>query len=125
MAVEIHEEHGGKLLIVKVTDKLSKDDYERFTPQVERLIEQFGKLRVLVEMHDFRGWEAGALWQDIKFDAKHFADIERLALVGEKKWQKGMGVFCKPFTTAKVKYFDLTEASQAREWIEADVEATV
>lgn len=125
MAVEIHEEHGGKLLVVKVTNKLSKDDYAQFTPQVERLIEQFGKLRVLVEMHDFRGWDAGALWQDIKFDAKHFADIERLALVGEKKWQKGMSVFCKPFTTAKVKYFDLTEASQAREWIEAGVEASV
>ena len=41
-------------------------------------------------MKDFHGWDAGALWEDIKFDLKHFSDIERVAMVGEKKWQKGM-----------------------------------
>lgn len=67
---------------------------------MERLVKQHGKIRMLVEMHDFHGWTAGALWEDVKFDAKHFHDIERLALVGETKWEKGMAVFCKPFTTA-------------------------
>jgi hypothetical protein len=42
------------------------------------------------------------LWEDIKFDVKHFNDIERLAITGENKWEKGMAAFCKPFTTAKV-----------------------
>src|SRR6266404_5618175 len=70
------------------------------------LVKAHGKLRMLVEMQDFHGWMAGALSQDIKFDAKHFADIERLAIVGETKWQHGMPVFCKPFTSAKVRYFD-------------------
>ena len=31
---------------------------------------------MLVEMHDFHGWTAGAIWEDIRFDAKHFTDIE-------------------------------------------------
>jgi len=30
-------------------------------------------------MTGFHGWDAGALWEDIKFDIKHFGDIERLA----------------------------------------------
>jgi hypothetical protein len=51
-------------------------------------------------MTDFHDWKAGALWQDIKFDLKHCTDIERLAMVGDKTWEKGMSVFCKPFTTA-------------------------
>ncbi len=68
-------------------------------------------------MHDFHGWMAGALWQDIKFDARHFADIERLAIVGEMKWQHGMAVFCKPFASAKVRYFDRPAIGQAREWL--------
>ena len=55
---------------------------------------------MLVRLHDFHGWTAGALWEDIKFDLKHFAHIERLALVGDRKWEAGMAVFCKPFTTA-------------------------
>ena len=117
MGVQLHEENEGKVLIVKVSGKLSKEDYQQLVPEVERLIEKVGKLHLLLEMHDFHGWDAGALWEDIKFDVKHFKDIERLAFVGEKKWEKGMSVFCKPFTTARIKYFDLDEIEQAREWV--------
>ncbi len=69
-------------------------------------------------MHDFHGWTAGALWEDIKFDAKHFSEIERLAIVGEKQWEKDMAIFCKPFTSAKIRYFDYTAINEANVWIE-------
>jgi hypothetical protein len=39
-------------------------------------------------MVDFQGWEAAALWDDIKFNAAHFTDIDRLAMVGDKKWDQ-------------------------------------
>ena len=42
-------------------------------------------------MTGFQGWDAGAAWEDLKFDLKHFGDIERLAMVGDKKWQHGHG----------------------------------
>jgi hypothetical protein len=125
MAVEFNEEHGGKVLVVRMSGKLAKEDYELFVPEFDRLADEFGEVRVLVEMIDFQGWEVGALWEDLKLDVKHFSDIERLALVGEKKWEKGMSVFCKPFTTAEVRYFDRSEATQAREWIESGLKAAV
>ena len=53
-------------------------------------------------------------------DIKHFKDIERLAIVGDKKWEHGMAMFCKPFTTAKVKYFDQSDIEQARTWLAED-----
>jgi len=34
-------------------------------------------------MEDFQGWDAGALLEDVKFDVKHFSDIEWLAFVGD------------------------------------------
>ena len=117
MTVEFHETDEGKVLTIKAVGKLSKEDYEIFVPKVEQLIKRFGKIRILFEMKDFHGWDASALWQDLKFDIKHFKDIERLALVGERKWEKGMSVFCKPFTTAKVKYFDSKEIDKAQVWI--------
>ena len=79
MAIEVQETEGGKVLEVRASGKLSKEDYGHFVPVVEKLIQQHGKIRVLFQMHDFHGWEAGALWEDIKFDVKHFRDIERLA----------------------------------------------
>jgi hypothetical protein len=34
-----------------------------------------------------------------------------------------MAAFCKPFTAAKIKYFEQAELDDARHWITADVEA--
>lgn len=120
MSVALDLTATGNLLEAKVTGKLTKEAYKEFVPLAEDLIKQHGKIRVLFEMHDFHGWEASALWEDIKFDTKHWNDIERLAIVGESKWEKGMAAFCKPFTSAKVKYFDHTEADAARAWIMSD-----
>jgi SpoIIAA-like len=119
MSVSLHDD--GKILAIKLTGKLTKEDYACFIPEVERLVKQHGKLRMLVQMHDFQGWTAGALWQDIKFDLKHFRDIERIALVGDKAWERGMEAFCKPFTTATIRYFDRSEADKAEAWIHADL----
>ena len=122
MAVDLQEDAAGSILVVKLTGKLTKEDYQHFVPKVEGLIKERGKLRILVQMHDFKGWAGGALWQDIKFDLKNFRHIERLALVGEKSWEHGMAVFCKPFTTATIRYFDRSQADQAEAWIRADLQ---
>lgn len=118
MPVVITELVAGKVVEVKISGKLHKEDYEHFVPLFERLIAQHGKLRLLVEMQEFHGWDVSALWQDIKFDLKHFKDIERLALLGESKWEKGMATFCKPFTSATIRYFDVAQAAAARAWVE-------
>ncbi len=112
----------GKILHVKVTGKLNKEAYETFAPLVDELVAEHGKVRILFEMHDFHGWTAGALWQDVKFDYKHWKDIERLAIVGESKWEEGMAAFCKPFTSAKVKYFDSAQLADAQSWVASDTE---
>lgn len=125
MSVHLEQSHEGKLVEVRVTGKLHKEDYEQFAPEVESLIKRHGKVRMLVDLHDFHGWDVSALWQDIKFDVKHFNDIERLAMVGESKWEKGMAVFCRPFTTAKVRYFNRANEAQAHEWIAEGIEAPV
>ena len=119
MAVELVESPDGRMVEVQVTGKLSKEDYEYFVPRTEKLL-QNGKVRILFSMHEFSGWEMGALWEDIKFDIKHFKDIDRLAMVGDKKWEHGMAMFCKPFTTAKLQYFDQCEIEQARAWLAED-----
>jgi hypothetical protein len=118
MAIQLTEKNGGKLLEVRVSGKLAHEDYQHFVPEFERLVKQNSKIRVLFEMVDFNGWEASALWDDIKFDLKHFSDIERLAMVGDKKWEKGMSAFCKPFTTAKIHYFENAAIADAQAWLE-------
>lgn len=118
MSLSIPKKFAGRVLEVLVHEKLTKEDYETFVPDFDRLIEEHGKIRVLLEMQDFHGWTAGALWEDIKTDVRHFNHVERLAFVGDKKWEKGMSYFCKPFTTAEIRYFDREKSQAATDWIE-------
>ena len=121
MAIQLNEENDGKILVVHVLGRLVKADYGPFVFEFERLLRLHGKLRVLFDMTGFHGWDAGAVWEDIKFDIKHFADIERLAMVGDKKWQHGMAAFFKPFTKATTRYFDQDNAVAARQWLSESI----
>ena len=57
MPIQLNEENGGKILVVHVSGKLVKADYEHFVPEFERLVRQHGKLRVLFDMTGFHGWK--------------------------------------------------------------------
>jgi hypothetical protein len=117
MPIQIKENNGGNFLADHVSGILAQADYERFVPEFERFVRQHGKLRVLHEMTGFHDWEASAIWQEIKFDAKHLADIERLAMVGDKLWQHVLAMLCKPFTRATSRHFDYTDDAGARKWL--------
>ena len=102
--------------IGKVKDVYFDDQYWAIR-YFERLVRQHGKLKLLFDMTNFHGWDVSALWADTKFAIKHFADIEKLAMVGEKRWQHGMATFCKPFTKATVRYFDHNDVPNAQKWL--------
>jgi len=117
MAIDLIEDHDGKVLTIRASGKLTAEDYHQFVPYTEQLINKHGKIRVLFDMREFHGWSLGALWEDIKFDLKHFKDIERLAMIGDCKWERWMAAFCRPFTSAEIRYYDQSEADQASPWI--------
>ena len=99
MPVKISEENHGKSVAVWVSGKLVKADYEWLVPEIDRLIRHHGKLRLLFELTDFRGWEPGAFWDEVSFDIEHF-----------------MEALYKPFTKATTRYFDLADAPKAWAW---------
>jgi hypothetical protein len=101
----------------KLSGKLQDADYKTFVPLVDAAIAKEGKVRVLAQFHDFHGWDAKALWDDIKFSTTHCTKIDRIALVGEKTWQKWMALVCKPFTMAKIQYFDAAQLDAAKGWL--------
>jgi hypothetical protein len=84
---------------------------------VDGVLKTHDKVRLLALFQDFHGWDAHALWDDITFAAGHFSKFERIALVGDKKWEEWMAKVCKPFTAATVKYFDATELDTAWAWV--------
>ena len=115
--IQVEKNTAGSIVTLKIREKLDKNDYESFVPMIESQMRDGSPLRLLVELHDFKGWTAGALWEDTKFAARHFNDIERLAVVGDSQWQKGVTLFVKPFTGADVRYFDMQAVDEAHQWV--------
>ena len=117
IAKTLSEQTDNNIVELKVSGKLTAEDYAVITPEVEQRMEKYDKIRLCIELHDFHGWTAGAMWEDLKFDFRHFNDIERIAVVGEDRWEKGMTMFFKPFTAATVRYFDNHRLEEAQNWI--------
>jgi hypothetical protein len=101
----------------KMSGKLHDEDYKKFVPLVDAEIAKEGKVNILAQFHEFKGWDAKALWDDIKFSTTHCTKIKRIALVGDKTWEKWMAAVCKPFTMAKVRSFDVSELAAAKAWL--------
>ncbi len=100
-----------------LSGKLRDEDYKTFVPLVDAEIATEGKVNLLAQFHDFHGWDARALWDDIKFSTTHCTKIKRIALVGEKAWEKWMAQVCTPFTLAKVRDFEATDLEAAKAWL--------
>ena len=115
--IEQLKQSSGKTLGFKMGGKLHDEDYKLFVPVVEAAIKDHGKVRLLAQFEDFHGWDLHALWDDIKFSTQHCADVERIAMVGDKKWEEWMAKVCKPFTLAKIRYFDVQQLSDAWQWL--------
>jgi hypothetical protein len=100
----------------KLSGKLHDSDYKTFVPAIDEAAKS-GKVRLLAYFHDFQGWDMHALWDDIKFATTHCTSFNRIALVGEKSWEKWMSAVCKPFTMAKIQYFDAADIDKAWAWL--------
>ncbi len=115
--IEVIPQDSDTVLAFKLSGTLHDEDYKLFVPAVDAAVAKHGKARILAQFHDFKGWDLHALWDDIKFSTTHCTKIDRIALVGEKAWEKWMAKVCKPFTMASIKYFDASEMDAAKRWI--------
>ena len=108
----------GNIFYNIVSEKVTHEDFEELKPALERLIGEYPKVRWYYEMQDFEGWEVKTFFEDSTFSLSHRDDFEKIAMVGEKKWQEWMTKMMKPFTSAEIRYFRTEERNDARKWIE-------
>ena len=115
----VFENVEGNIVSIKATGRLTDDDYEAFVPRMESLIERWGRLRMLFDLDDFEGWDLASAWEELKFEARHRKDLKRVAVVGEKKWERWTTKLSKVFTGTDVRFFERAQEDEARTWITA------
>ena len=96
---------------IKATGKLTHEDYELLNPVIDSALREFkgSKLKVLLDATEFEGWELKAAWDDFKIGLKHGKDFEKIAIIGNKKWQEYATKISSWFTSGEVKFFDTYE----------------
>lgn len=74
--------------------------------------------RMLVIVEDFLGWDRDGAWEDTSFQSRFDKQIDRLAIVGEKKWEDLVLMFVgKGLRRIEIEYFLPTEIERARAWL--------
>lgn len=116
------DELGPAALELRPEGILRQKDYERFVPEAERRIEENGHVNLLVNPSRLEGATPSALWEDLRFDAKHRRDFTRVAVVGanDSSRQQWLVQVAKPFTSATVEFYFAKDLPAARAWVKGE-----
>ena len=66
----------------------------------------FPNVNVLLDVTELDGWELRAAWDDFKLGLKHNNEFNKIAIYGNKQWQKSATKIADWFTTGEIKYFE-------------------
>ena len=81
-------------------------------------IKHWRKIRALVILDDFLGWEKGSGWEDTSFADEHDSNIEKMAIVGPEEWRDWVYAFAgKGFRAVAIEYFLPLQLDEARKWL--------
>lgn len=109
-----------KVLALYVTNKLSKGDLNDLVPTMEQYIAETKDPHLLMILEDFKGWQdTAAFWKDLQLDAEYLGYFDRIAVVGEKKWQQWGTQLLNPITKEELRFFRFKDADKAWNWVES------
>ncbi len=107
-------------LSLKAIGKLTHEDYEIITPMIDSALAQVKdpKVNVLMDATELEGWELRAAWDDFKLGLKHNNEFRKIAIYGNKNWQKISAKLGSWFMSGEIQYFD--NLQDALNWVKQE-----
>lgn len=112
-----------KVVAFAAEGQVTRQDYEQvLIPRVNALLKQQQKIRIYYELGAaFTGVDAGAAWEDFKIGVEHLSRWERMAVVTDVRWIRVALEAFRFVMPGRLRVFDVAHASEAREWVQANV----
>jgi hypothetical protein len=111
------DQSSGNVLGFKVSGDVVKADYDTLVPAVEAALKTNGKVMVLLDMTEFK-WEKAEAWgADLKFGHEFHHKISKMAIIGDKNWEKWLTKLAEPFYAKEAKFFYPEETDRAWAWM--------
>lgn len=112
-------ESTGNTLGYRAVGKITKEDYAFLNKEVEAMIAEAGSLRLLLDLEALEGEKIKAWGADLKFGHEFRKKIEKMAIVGDKKWQKGLAALADPFYAREAEFFHTADRDSAWAWLQS------
>jgi hypothetical protein len=107
----------GNVVGYKAVGTITASDYKKLEPEIKALVEKQGNLRMLFDVSEFK-WEKVEAWiPELKFGSEFHNKIDKMAIVGDKNWEKWITDLTKHFIARDAKYFKTTEVDKAWAWL--------
>jgi hypothetical protein len=117
MGITIQQEEGN-LRVLRISGLLRKSEMDAALAGEARKWGPETLIKVLVVVEKFEGFERGADWGDISFLVRHDHQIEKVAIVGDLKWESDLLTFAGAgFRQGQVRFFPPNQLAQARAWV--------
>ena len=116
--IEVNAHTNDDILAIKASGKLSKEDLDDLEPALNKFATASDDPHLIMILEDFGGWQdTAAFWKDLQLDAEYIGYFDRIAVVGDKKWQKWGTRLVDPITKEELKFFSIENADSAWEWL--------
>lgn len=117
MSAEIISNTDG-IVTVEIMSKLTYVDFLALQKTMLDIARSQGHIRVLIIGTDFQGWDKAGNWADDAYQEKNDPFIEKMAIVGDKKWEDLALMFtCQGFRPFPIEYFAADELARANDWL--------
>ena len=103
----------------KVSGTVKKDDYQVLIPEVEAAVQNNKSANLLLDLTELEGEALEAWGSDMKFGREYRKKINKMAIVGDKRWQQWMTKLAEPLFAKKARYFESSRANEAWVWLRA------
>jgi len=114
----IHFDEADGVIVARLIGKLEASAYEGIDEEVVAAFSRTEHPRLLLDLRDFDGWSGlSALGHHLSLVREHRRKPERIAVVGDKAWQRLAEKVMSQFVNAKAHFFDGDDFEGARAWV--------
>ncbi len=100
-----------------IYDDVTEEDVKRVRRDMNRVIDDYGSVRIYMDVRKLSGMTPQAVIEDLKLTPEYLRDVERFAIVGDKSWQEWLARLSDAITTGELRYFEPGEAVRGQTWV--------
>ena len=113
---EILDDTENGIVRVAYVGEIQPTDFDVSGPDFEKLVKTRQQIRLLMDWTRFSGWSEESESREFWFNIRHRGAMERIAIVGERKWRSA-ATELDTIVDAEVRLYDTRSEDEAVRWL--------